>query len=164
MSWALIILSIFCSLGLIFAITPHRMNTAVDLPIRDKFIFSHTTPDYIFIFITRHLIVFAINSTHLSVTIVPPRFSALFLMPIFCRLFSDVVIFTWVSWCLSKHGNFSYYGPLRPLFIFAFIIRPHNNYTVQIRFFLYLRPCCDLFFPHNNILFKYVGHLTHFVL
>ena len=88
------VVSTDCSLGLIFAITPHQMNTAVHLPIRDQLFFSHTTPDYIFIFITRHLIVFAINSTHLSVTIVPSRFSAVFFNADFCRLFSDVVIFT----------------------------------------------------------------------
>ena len=68
----------FAHLVLCFAITPHRMNTAVHLPIRDQLFFSHTTPYYIFNFITRHLILFAINSTHLSVTIVPSRFSAVF--------------------------------------------------------------------------------------
>ena len=139
MSWALIILSIFCSLGLIFAITPHRMNTAVHLLIQDQLIFPHTAPDYIFNFITRHLILFAINSTHLSVTILPSRFSAVFVnRRFFSDFFSDVVIFTWVSWCLSKHGTFSDSMVfLRPLFIFAFIIRPPNTYTVQIRHLIF---------------------------
>ena len=62
------------------------MNTAVHLLIRDQLIFSHTTPDYISKFITRHLILFAINSTHLSVTIVPSRFSAVFF---YRRFFAD---------------------------------------------------------------------------
>ena len=63
------------------------MNTAVHLPIRDQLFFSHTTPYYIFNFITRHLILFAINSTHLSVTIVPSRFSAVF----FYRRFLPII-------------------------------------------------------------------------
>jgi hypothetical protein len=45
----------FAQLFFVPAVTPHQVNTAVHLPIRDQFIFSHTTPDYIFNYITRHL-------------------------------------------------------------------------------------------------------------
>ena len=45
LSWALIILSICLLTCFFFAVTPHRVNTAVHLRIRDQFIFSHTTPD-----------------------------------------------------------------------------------------------------------------------
>ena len=75
----------FAHLVLCFAITPHRMNTAVHLLIQDRLIFSHTTPYYIHNFITRHLILFAINSTHLSVTI--SRFSAVYFNRRFLPIF-----------------------------------------------------------------------------
>ncbi len=64
LSWALIILSIFLLTCFFFCLTPHRVNTAVHLWIQDQFIFSHTTPDCMFNFITRHLFWWAANPRH----------------------------------------------------------------------------------------------------
>ena len=44
MSWAIIILSISWSLGVFLVIPPHEVNSAVRLPVWDRFIFSNTVP------------------------------------------------------------------------------------------------------------------------
>ncbi len=102
MSWAIIILSIFCSLGCFFVIPPHRVNNAVHLHIADQFIFSYTTPLCFFTFITRPLFFFLFFSFTWDYHRHIPFFSP------FCfvaDISAIVVIFTWVSVFLSIYHN-----------------------------------------------------------
>ena len=118
MSWTLIVMTIFCSLALFPVVTPHRVNTAVHLQIRDQFFFL-TRPLTVFVLLSRHLFwLFFFQTPECHHHTFP--FSAVFF---YCRFLANVVIFTWVSWCLSIHRNFSdSTGTIQPLFIFAYYV------------------------------------------
>ena len=88
MSWAIIILSIFCSLGCFFVIPPHRANNAVHWHIADQFIFSYTTPLCFFTFITRPLFFFLLFSFTWDYHRRIPFFSRFVLSLIFQQLWS----------------------------------------------------------------------------
>jgi len=129
MSWTLIVLTICCSLGLFPVVTPHEWIVLFICPYETSSLFQ-TRPLTVFVLLSSSLFLFFFSDTwghHRRI----PFFSCFFFI---AEILANVVIFTWVSRCLSIHRNFSdSTGAVRPLFIFAFIIHPLYNNTVQIR-------------------------------
>ncbi len=99
MSRAIVILSIFRSLGCFFVIPPHCVKNAVHLHISHQFIFSHTTPDGFFTFITRHPSNYFCFSFTWDYHRPIPFFSRFFLSLIFQRMWACSP----VCLCISFH-------------------------------------------------------------
>ena len=130
MSWAIIILSIFCSLGCFFVIPPHRANNAVHLHIADQLIFSYTTPLGFFTFISRPLFFFLFFSFTWDYHRHIPFFSRFFLSLIFKRLWSYSPGFLYsFPYTVTSQKVLVLYDS----FFFAGKIHPRYNIIVSVR-------------------------------
>ncbi len=134
------------------------VNSPVHLPIRDQFTFSNTTPDCVCTLTRPLFLLFFFQTPEVTIIIFP--FSAVFLF--IDEILANVVIFTWVSLCLSKHRNFSdSTGTVWPLFIFADYV-PFTKilfkYVTRYILFFNYAPVVICFFKHDPWLTQLFTH------